>query len=252
MQVNLDIHRLNQLTEGFRNLRDNANLPSPVLALTIVDQSTLNHGLINGKTKLLVVVRDPDTNITHPNVVSVPTHRITIGTFLDILSTVKMETHSTNSASYCAGDLVSNVMEKRHHPVVSGVQDLLTGKLGLSDQLESKKVVFDAVPCVVTQGVTYRANQTSVSKEYGETISMLNVLVIVSNAAAFPSRTSSYSRIFWTEVDEFLQSVSSKNPAMLDEGLDPIVYCIHGLCISTTYNLLSRKLHYERNTQSPG
>jgi hypothetical protein len=59
-----------------------ALIPAPVLALTLVDGGSLSPaGKVTIDSRVLLAVRDPETNETHPGVVSVPTQRIPQGSF---------------------------------------------------------------------------------------------------------------------------------------------------------------------------
>jgi hypothetical protein len=213
---------------------------APVISLTIIDRATLEGRLTSNTTKILVVVRDPRTNASHPNVVSVPTQRIPLSLHLEILGTMPGIRELLNGCSYRI-PLVDNGFINGHNPIIYAVESLLASKLGLAESLELGELSFRARLRVVKAGKSYHlSDPTSEQVHY---ILMANILVVVTDGASlFPRRTASYSQISWVEVSKFIHMVEQKNPEVLGIGLNAIEYCVHGLCISTTYDLLSEAL----------
>ncbi len=209
---------------------------APVISLTIIDRATLDGWLISNTTKILIVVRDPKTNATHPNVVSVPTQRIPPGLHSEILGT-KPGTRELLSGCFYDTSIVDNKSTNGHDPVIYAVESLLSSKLGLAEHVEVGDLCFQAGLRLAKAGKVY------LTSEQPHHILMANIIVVVSEGARlFPLRTASYSHIAWIEISKFIDMVDQKNPEVLGTGLNAIEYCVHGLCISTTYDLLSEAL----------
>ena len=67
---------------------------------------------------------------------------------------------------------------------------------------------------------------------------MANLLVTVARGTELsPSRTASFSQTIWAPLDQFLSAVQQKDPSLL--GLNPLEFCIHGLCIPTAYDMIA-------------
>lgn len=213
---------------------------APVISLTIIDRATLERGVISNTTKVLVVVRDPKTNATHPNVVSVPTQRIPPGLHLEILEAIPEIQELLNGCSYTTS-MVDNGFTNGHNPIIYAVESLLSSKLGLGEHLESGDLSFQAGLRIVKAGKSYHLS--NLMSEQVHHILMANIIVIVSDGASlFPPSTASYSQISWVEVGQFISMVEQKNPELLGTGLNAIEYCVYGLCLLTTYDLLSKVL----------
>ncbi len=216
--------------------------PSPIVALSIFDRSTLQAGSICDTSKILIAVRNPETNDTHPNVISVPTQRIPPLLFQDILKSSEVES-ILKETTYYRKIKISNLLHSGHHPVVYVVESILTGKLGVAEKLESGAFDFEATLSVSTIGKSCYSNLPP-ERLREEHILMANIMVVVSQGdTLFPDRTQAYSHLFWTEVSRFLETVQDRNPAILSGSLDPFAYCIRGTCISTTYNFVLRMLN---------
>lgn len=213
--------------------------PSPVLSLIIVDGQTLDLGRINDDTKILLVVRDKETNITHPNVISVPTQRIPHALYGDILQSATV-INNTDLRTYYAGNYVSNMTTNGHHPLVYAVESLLALKLNLADAVETDGCKFECRLCISQEGKAYHSN-LPVRDGREEYISMVSLLVSVREGIdLIPPNSASYSHIMWIKVKTFLETVKSRNPLVVD--LNPLEYCIRGLCIITAYEVIAREL----------
>ena len=209
-------------------------IPAPVVALTIVDSATLENNHITEDSLVLVVVRDPDTNATHPNVVSTPTQRIPINLFSE-LNTI-YRSNDKNQQKLISSDQESQNFT--HNPIVYAVDALMSKKLGASELLESESMLYNAEIKLIKDGISYHKveNQIDLVPHY---ISMVNILVqIQEGASGIPSRTASYRYLIWTRVEDFLRSFKEKDPILISKELDPFKYCLHGMCISTSTNVL--------------
>lgn len=219
-----------------------SQLPSPVLSVSIFDRFISDEHLNSEDAKIQVVVRDPKTNETHPDVISMPTHRIPAALFRAILESAERDEEVGSTTFYKDGE-AENGTGSTHHPIVYAVETILSRKLGVASELESGALRFRAALRAVTIGKSVYPDSESNSRT--EHIAMANIRVIITRGAElFPAESASYSHILWVPVNRFLETVRKKNPLVLD--LDPVEYCIHGLCISTAYDMLARRLGLKR------
>lgn len=218
--------------------------PSHVLSLTIIDGSTLDRGSICEDTKILLVVRNKETNRTHPNVISVPTQRIPRRLFINILQS-GIPIKQVESTTYYKSDEVRNASTNGHHPIIYAVESALSRKLNIADDLETEMFIFECRLYSSIEGKSYHPN-LPVKDGREEYISMVSLFVCVREGIDFiPTRSASYSRIFWTEAKTFLDTVQRRDPLVV--GLDPIDYCIHGLCILSAYQIIMNELGIDEN-----
>ena len=210
---------------------------SPVLALTIIDGQSLENGKLSKDTRLLLAVRNPDTNSTHPNVISVPTQRIPHLTSNELIKSTKKEYHDkSSSTTIFASQINRDDSIPGHDSLIFAVESLLSRKLGLSEFLEYEKIRYSVLLRALVTGTVKHPN-------HSEKTLMLNAVVIIhSGAALFPDSTASYSYIQWTNVQTFIKTASEKDPLYFNPILSPIDYCIHGLCIMSTYNIVAHSL----------
>lgn len=223
--------------------------PVPVLAATIVDVATLVHGAIAPTTRILIVVRDATTNVTHPDVVSMPTQRIPFAlaeSLLNDTSSLGSEQTADAETTYLIGPEYTNLERMVHNPVVYSVVALLTRKLGVTEYLEwhhghKPRLTFSATVASMTVGhATYSNRPGGRESEY---IRMINVLVrIVDGVDLFPSQTSNYAFVRWVDASRFMEAMRDRNPTAIDPRLRLEQYCIHGLCVHGTYGHVTREL----------
>jgi hypothetical protein len=223
--------------------------PVPVLAVTILDDATLVNGIIVPATKLLVVVRDPRANATHPDVVSVPTQRIPFalaGALLESSNPLDREVTEEGETVYFAARESNNLQGMSHDPLLYAVIALMTRKLGVTEQLEwssgaPPSLVFHATLSSITVGFAKYINMPP--GQQLEYIKMFNAGVrVLRGSRVFPQQTSSYSLIKWVEVDHFMEAMRDKNPMAIDSRLRLEQYCIHGLCVHAAHGSLARAL----------
>ena len=187
---------------------------------------------IQGNIQL--VVRDPRTNKNHPNVISTATIRIPRALFLTMLNQAKFvachgSTSIVSSRDWTNGPSAGEI------PALHAVQAVLSQKLGVSNALELGELVFTARLCSVA--TTCRSGFKVDRHNADSMIAMLTIAVsILRGADCFPNRTTSYSHIKWVSIEKFISAVRSKDPSRID--LDPIEFCIRGLCISSAYDAL--------------
>jgi hypothetical protein len=206
-------------SDGGESAPDSA---SPVLALTIVDCEPTS----KTRGRVLVVVRDPTTNPTHPNTVSVPTQRIPIA--LQHVFAGALPVDCSSNTRWTSSRLASG-----HDPVIYAVEALCSRKLGIGDALERDAVLYEATTATMDVGYA----------EYGprrrEPIQMSNVLMrIHAGVSLFAAATASYSSMTWADPSELVDAFESHNPLSVVPNADPLELCIHGLCVSTTVALI--------------
>ena len=226
------------------NHSDGASESSPVLALTIVDGETLDSGNLKLDSRMMVAVRDPKTNLSHPDVISVPTQRVP-PTFLgEVLAGAEL-VKEDGPCRHLRSREADSTLDNGETPLIFAVESLMSKKLGVGDALERKEVTFHASLRLFLDGVVENP-ETAEGVPRRERLAMANILVAIDRGAAlFPARTASYSRLLWTSIETFLSSARTKSTLALDPGLDPIRYCIYGLCIASTYRLFAERFDVE-------
>jgi len=192
----------------------------------LIHDGAVPPGALTLDGRILVVVRDPATNASHPNVVSVPTCRVPP-------QYVAALWPENGAVPDDAGEIVWRPRESESHrrrdPVVHEVVSLLSQKLGLGDALERGDVRFDA-------GAV--AARTGLEADGSGALTMITVLVALTRGAErIPRRTASYSDIRWVPARRLAAAIDRRDPSVL--GLSSIDFCIHGLCIASAYDLLA-------------
>lgn len=188
-----------------------------------------------------VVVRDPRTNKDHPNVISTATIRIPKALFLVMLSQAEFIAHQGSTFIVRSRDWVNGPFAGEI-ATVHAVQALLSQKLGVANALELGDLVFTASLC--SAATTCSAISEVGNRDDEARIAMLTVAVrILKGAGSFPGRTTSYSHIKWVPVESFISAVQSKDPSQID--LDPMEFCIRGLCISSAYDAIAFRVGAE-------
>jgi hypothetical protein len=239
--------------------------PAPIIALTILDAATLGPGArILGSTRLLVGVRNPATNPTHPNVMSVPTRRVPRVLLDEMLRRgpehgIREDAGLKERASQLGlaenilrvGVIEAPLLERRagggHDATTLAVEALLSGKLGLADALESGKIDFASAPALHAIGsVLYERTSAAIPGEpvtidgvayCRELCEFVNIRVDLRGVEHLPEETASYSQIRWINVDDFHAIVRTRDVGLLHLlfGDPAIHYCVHGLCLTTSH-----------------
>lgn len=210
-----------------------------VLSLVVLD-GTGDDGSVTDDSQVLVTVRDPLNNRTHPGVVSVPTIRVPAAL------AVELRQGQYVSNQFGSTELFERVATNSwdtdgHSPIVFAVKTVLCQKLGVADALESGGLLFSAGVAGSSTGWSYYDDEPSPS---GEFIQMTTLVVsITRGVGTFAPQTSSYSSMTWRKVGIFLRAVRTRDVSTL--GYDPVSTCIHGLCIVSAYNVLSARLGRE-------
>lgn len=206
---------------------------APVLALTIVDASTTaSFESINSSSLVLVGVRDPETNSTHPNVLSVPTKRVPNGVLGAIEVEILQENSVGTSTTYILNELDPDQRTNGHNSLFFAVKSILAEKLGVAEQIELGNVRFETRLEAMVVG-------TVKHPDFEEKTCMYNASVLLTGASLVPDKTSSYRSLIWTPSENFIRAAESKDLTEVSHELNPFEFCIHGLCIMSSFNVLA-------------
>lgn len=221
---------------------DKESLPPFVLALTIVRPAKTGANENNLEDEILYCVRDQQVNLTHPNVVSIPTQRIptSLGEELMAKGTDK---GTQGETQLLTSVIASNKDVNGHDPMIFAVESIMARKLGLADQLESDELAFTVELAGHQRG---RARYLKGSgKNPGinddEELRMINLFVRIDEGAdLFPDKTPSYRILSWATMSNFTQMWEDKKATGL--GItehEAIFVCVDGLCLHSTYDILT-------------
>jgi len=218
---------------------DRRNYLPDVLTLTIIDSLSTIDDIITADSKVLYCVRSQRANLTHPDIVSVPTQRIPHEIASSLLDKADLTGMSDRTRMY-QGPTLSSESENGHNPLIYCVESLLSRKLGLADYLERDEIKFRAQLSGTHDGVAEYPNLDT-----NEELCMINVIVRIDEGAEFfPDQTGSYNKSGWVKASDFMRMWDSGKDATL-VGLSPLEalnVCVDGLCILSTYDVLSAKL----------
>jgi hypothetical protein len=225
-----------QASDLLRVVDDRGERPAPVLCLTILD-------VRRPDPRILVGVRSPLVNATHPNVVSTPTIRIPPGSAADLLDGAGFRPASPDGHRLWLSGARSTNGARRgsslgtgswegggdHDPLIHETTSLMAKKLGLADALAVDRFLFSVEPVSAVLGAANYANLGCT-----EFIVMTNLLVrVLDGADLVPASTVEYDPLVWVDVARFLVAVEERDPfAILPDG-DPFELCVHGLCVSS-------------------
>lgn len=231
-------------------MKNEMTYPDNVLALTLVDANTLADGKIAAETKVRIGARRSETNLTHPEIVSAPTQRIPEGLAKGILDLCK-KSQDLNSPAPFRPETISNFSTNGHHPIIYAVESLLSRKLGLSDHLEQKNIRFSAISVLSLVGWANYPNLIGVSDApypERENLKMINIRVHIHKGAdLFPSNTASYHFSRWVTAENYCKMMDGKDVSQV--GLDGFRFCVDGLCVATTYEIIKSEFTLQRTEQ---
>ncbi|HBB02706.1 MAG: hypothetical protein US89_C0005G0120 [Candidatus Peregrinibacteria bacterium GW2011_GWF2_38_29] len=207
--------------------------PNQVLALSVLR-------ILGGTRKqILIVTRDPESNFTHPNVISVPTKRVSQGVADELLQSLEIADKKDLSKPddpkrvvYYEPNKIISLEEASCNPLRQAVEMVMASKLGIADELEKKLISYKAWVTLALNWAARYANGTD-ARLSSEPIRMTNIAVHVeSSGNVFPKNTASYSSMKWIDFEYFKQIAESKDPKII--GLDPAHYSVGGVCIEST------------------
>ena len=126
-------------------------------------------------------------------------------------------------------------------PLIYAVDSLLTRKLGLADALEQRILRYQAHVAVLMRGISDVSDQAE-NVIVTRPVNMINVAVQIEYGSnLIPRESTSYSRIRWVDVATFLDVALTRDVTMLAEDLNVFEFCVRGLCVQTTCELLKRR-----------
>ena len=221
---------------------------APVLSLTIRDANDLS--------RILIGVRDPETNPTHPNVISTPTSRIPYGfgdhllhgiTFVDVPqshSHFPERVHRTRIAIDAPQHSAFGNEHDNADLLLYSVSHLLRNKLGVQSDFRYTARLGSVIDGIATYDVPRaRAVQRVADGQtvYDESIRMIGIEAIVDNLE-FPASNGCYSALRWVSVRDFAEVMQTRSalPVSAAFGADSIGYCAHGLCLLSADAILKK------------
>ncbi len=206
---------------------------APVLALTVFTADR------DGVNEILVGVRDPRSNVIHPNVVSTPTKRIDPEGFVEIASRPKLLEQTANSHLF---EIYQGGWRWPGHDHYNksrlgqmDIDGLLEAKLGIPPGYGWHTALkYNYAIHSLTLGDS-RAGVTEDGRDIIEKVAMLNVLLKVdpSQKDLFPTQTRDYSDMRWVTPEEYRAMQDQKELLPVFDDLAAEL-CIHGVCIATS------------------
>lgn len=190
--------------------------PSPAIALTIAtvqrDAKEEHHSLVgwhkkcqlHGKVGHFVsVMRRPETNVTHPNILSAPTDRIPsklLDTLVNRRTIRPLREPVRKGYTFFKPCPVASVDESGHHPVIYAVDNILAKKMGVAEALESGQFTYRAwVAALLNNDASYPLYRPfeHCADYVHEPMRMANIFVEVDEASMerIPRQSQAYSEI---------------------------------------------------------
>jgi hypothetical protein len=195
----------------------------PVLALTVLRYA-------KSQPEIVVGVRDPESNLCHPNVASVPTRRIQPAVAKKWLWHLRT---------------LRNVSAARRSDVRDEVANVFSRKLGLADHQERGEIRFRVESLSATQGISVIGEHAD-GRPRTENLTMFNAVVWLEKGDEhLPAKTASYKPLVWADVDNFIEMSQTRDPGRLEKGFEEYFFCAYGLCLQTSVRALSRLDHAE-------
>lgn len=229
--------------------------PSPAIALTIAtvrrQEKDKVYSLVGWEEKcfyhgdighFVSVMRRPETNVTHPNILSAPTDRIPHALFRAITDgpmVNPIRTPSHRGYAFYKPRPVSSEDESGHHPIVYAVDSILAKKMGVAEALEAGKITYRAWLAAVLDG------HASYKDCVDESMRMANIFVEVDEASMgrFPSESGAYSEIRKITLQDFMAHhwYGAKGGEFFsppNSGAQTEVDHIDGLCLPSSLEVL--------------
>lgn len=209
-----------------------------VIALTIIDRDTLADGKIVENTRVRIGVRRAERNLTHPDIVSVPTQRIPQSLANNLLG---IETSVDEKRSIALPACwIPNGIASGHRSVVYAVESLMSRKLGVAEYLESERLKFVATPAIcILDWANYPNLIDADDAPYPskELLRMINIRVhLTEGTDLFPTDTESYHQSRWVTAREYSAMMDGKDVSLV--GLDGFKFCVDGLCVASTKEII--------------
>ena len=210
---------------------------SAVIALSIVRGQAVDSECQSRASEILLAVRNPASNPTHPNIISVPTLRVPKALMASLVDTLELIATWPDGVTFYRFPEIRSDRDNGHHPIVFTIESLFSRKLGVADFLESGKMVYSSCLFSVTPGTT----EYKTKNPYGssETIAMGNIWVTVREGFdLFPKGNASYSQIFPASLDALEEVKATGDLSRFPHPLNPAIHSIGGLCIASSINTI--------------
>lgn len=207
-----------------------------VLALTILREGE------NGP-QVLAGPRNPETNKTHPNVVSVPTKRIHPVALKAAALACELQQETDTEHVF-----VPKWVSYEHPEDMDGdfslgrlVADAIAAKVGYEELMFRRTDQLRMNMQTLTLGQSFVDYDPKSGVQTMEAIGMLNAAMIVPEGTE-PPNPAAYRMLKWFDVEAFQQGYRTKDAmGMFPEmGLGAIEMCVHGVCMLTTSRALDR------------
>ena len=190
----------------------------PVLALTV-----LRHE--RSRPEIVVGVRDPESNLYHQNVASVPTRRIPHAIARHWLRALRTGRQAAVVARPDLRDEVANIFSR---------------KLGLADRQERGEISFQVESLSAAQGISVIGEHDD-GRPRTESLTMFNAVVWVDKGDEhLPPVTASYNPLVWADVANFVAMSRTRDSARLEKGFERSFFCAYGLCLETSVRALEK------------
>lgn len=246
-----------------RIIEDAEKHPSPVVALTIAtvrrqekdkiydlvgwDGRCSMHGEID---RFISVMRRPETNVTHPNILSAPTDRVPHAIFhamTDGPTVEPVQKPRHGGYTFYKPQPVASENESGHHPLVYAVDSILAKKMGVARELEEGVIRYRAWLAVVCLGYASYPLHCPYEKCVEcahEPMRMANVVVEVDDDTMdrFPEQSAAYNEIRRTPLGVFMSRYrrGGKGGHFLRRPGDSVESedYISGLCLPSSLDVL--------------
>ena len=207
-----------------------------VLALTIIREGK------NGP-QVLAGPRNPETNATHPNVVSVPTKRLSPTMLKAAALACKVQFQDATEQVFVPKWVSYEHPDDMEEDSTLGdiVATAIARKVGLEHLMlkRTREVKINMQSLTLGQSFVDYDPQRGIQTK--EAIAMLNAAAIVPSDTEAP-RPAAHSMLKWFDIDAFQDGYRTKDaPGMFPEmGAAAVEMCVHGVCMLTTSRALDR------------
>jgi hypothetical protein len=185
---------------------------------------------------LLGVRRTTPMNARHPGVLSTATIRVPAQLFHLLLPDAAVDALPPGTGSVVgpatAGIGVNSFFAD---PASFVLEHLLCRKLGLVDALAAG--TFQARATALNVALDEVADPLGTGA--AEWTAMITYAVdVLAGAQEIPASTAYFSRFLWAETALLERAIATRDVLLLDDSLDPVEVCIHGLCVRSAVPFL--------------